>query len=198
MQTAEAADEKLGWLPREKLKYISLSLRLAALKTRQSRDKSGPSCTAPINAEPIEISSDLKFEEVPKYISRIGQPDDEEVPEYIPEHWPAENQNPEKEPGADHEMDPNPDRKESEEDPEEEEDLEEEDPEELEEQEEENEMGEEQVEAVEPSDDEYQEYFADYFELALPASPDSSDDSTPSADDYKPHFSHSHRGPCNF
>ncbi|MED6209802.1 hypothetical protein PIB30_058198 [Stylosanthes scabra] len=125
------------------------SLRLAALKTRQSRDKVGPSRTAPINAEPIEISSDSEFEE-----------------------------NPEDEPGADHEMHPNPDPEESKEDPEEEED-----PEELKEQEEENEMGEEQVEAVEPSDNEYQEYFADYFELVPPAIPDSNDDSIPPADD---------------
>ncbi|MED6220751.1 hypothetical protein PIB30_047829 [Stylosanthes scabra] len=88
----------------------------------------------------------------------------------------------EEEPGADHEMDTSLDPEKSEDEPEEEEDPEEEDPEELEEQEEENEIGEGQVEAVEPSDDEYQEYFADYFELAPPASPDSSEDSTPLAD----------------
>ncbi|MED6127885.1 hypothetical protein PIB30_092366 [Stylosanthes scabra] len=67
------------------------SLRLAALKTRQSRDKAGPSRTASMNAEPIEISSDSESEEVPEYIPGIGQSDDEEVPEYIPEDWPAEN-----------------------------------------------------------------------------------------------------------
>ncbi|MED6186276.1 hypothetical protein PIB30_065228 [Stylosanthes scabra] len=151
------------------------SLRLAALKAHQSRDKAGPSRTVPINAKPIEISSDLESEEVLEYIPGTGQSDDEE---------PAENQNPgEEEPGEDHEIDPNPDPEEPEEDLEEEEDPEEEDPEELEEQEEENEMGKEQVEAVEPSDDEYQEYFADYFELTPPASPDSSNDSTPPADD---------------
>ncbi|MED6165626.1 hypothetical protein PIB30_101393 [Stylosanthes scabra] len=158
------------------------SLQLAALKTRRSRDKAGPSHTAPINAEPIEISSDSESEEVPKYIPGTGQSDDEEVPEYIPEDWPAENQNPGEEelegPAAYHEIDPNPDPEEPEEDPEEEEDPGEEDPEDPEEQEEEKEMREEQVEAVEPSDDEYQEYFTDYFELAPPASPDSSDDST--------------------
>ncbi|MED6140143.1 hypothetical protein PIB30_090230 [Stylosanthes scabra] len=44
------------------------SLRLAALKIRQSRDKAGPSRTAPINDESIEISSDSESEEVPKYI----------------------------------------------------------------------------------------------------------------------------------
>ncbi|MED6150478.1 hypothetical protein PIB30_072673 [Stylosanthes scabra] len=129
------------------------SLRLAALKTRQSRDKARPSRTAPINAEPIEIRSDSNSKENPG----------EEEPEG---------------PAADHEMDPNPDLEELEEDPEEDED-----PEELEEIEEENEMGEEEVEDVEPSDDEYQEYFADYFELAPPAIPDSSDDSTPHVDD---------------
>ncbi|MED6151705.1 hypothetical protein PIB30_084928 [Stylosanthes scabra] len=64
---------------------IRFSLRLAALKTRQSRDKAGPSHIAPINAEPIEISSDSESEEVPEYIPGTGQSDDEEVPEYIPE-----------------------------------------------------------------------------------------------------------------
>ncbi|MED6224097.1 hypothetical protein PIB30_080475 [Stylosanthes scabra] len=95
-------------------------LRLAALKTHQSRDKAGPSHTVPINAEPIEISSDLESEES----------DDEEVPKYIPEDWPTENQNPREGLAADHEMDPDPDPEEPEEDPEKEEDPEEEDPEE--------------------------------------------------------------------
>ncbi|MED6136457.1 hypothetical protein PIB30_056269 [Stylosanthes scabra] len=95
---------------------------------------------------------------------------DEEVPEYIPEGGPAENQDPGEEepegPGADHEMDPNPDPEELEEDPEE-------DPE----------MGEEEVEAVEPSDNEYNAYFTNYFELAPPPSPDSSDESLSPTDD---------------
>ncbi|MED6222688.1 hypothetical protein PIB30_066799 [Stylosanthes scabra] len=147
------------------------SLRFAALKTRQSRDKVGPSRTAPINAKPIEISSDSESKEVLEYILGTGQSDDE-VPEYIPDDWPAENQSPREE-----------EPKGPAEEPEEEEDPKEVDPEEAEEQVEENEMGEEEVKAVEPSDDEYQEYFADYFELAPPTSPDSSDDSIPPADD---------------
>ncbi|MED6124605.1 hypothetical protein PIB30_060467 [Stylosanthes scabra] len=59
-------------------------LRLAALKTRQSRDKVEPLRTAPMNAEPIQISSDSESEEVPEYIPGTGQSDDEEL-EYIPE-----------------------------------------------------------------------------------------------------------------
>ncbi|MED6152324.1 hypothetical protein PIB30_090835 [Stylosanthes scabra] len=161
------------------------SLRLAALKTHQSRDMAGPSRTAPINVEPIEISSDSVSEEVPEYIPGTGQSDDKEVLEYIPEDWPTENQNPgEEEPGANHEMDPNLDpeeeedlEEEEEEDPEEEE---EEDPEEEEEPEEEHGLEEVQEEAErDPSDD---DEFRDYFALAPPASPDSSDDSTPPAD----------------
>ncbi|MED6137201.1 hypothetical protein PIB30_062871 [Stylosanthes scabra] len=135
------------------------SLRLAALKTRQCRDKAGPSRTAPMNAEPIEISSDSESEES----------DDEEVPEYIPEDGPAENQDLGEEeaegPGADHEMDPNPDPEEPEEDPKE-------DPEEEEDPEEDPEMGKMEEEAEQdPNDD---EDYVDYFELAPPPSPDSS------------------------
>ncbi|MED6187086.1 hypothetical protein PIB30_073015 [Stylosanthes scabra] len=94
---------------------------------------------------------------------------------------PITNQNPrEKEPegpGADHEMDPNLDFEEEEDSKEEEE----EDPEEEEEPEEQNEMEEEQEEAEQdPNDD---DEFQDYFTLAPPASPDSSDDSIVPADD---------------
>ncbi|MED6135399.1 hypothetical protein PIB30_046061 [Stylosanthes scabra] len=111
--------------PKEKAKIhqppTRYSLRLAALKTRQSRDKVGPSRTAPMSTEPIEISSDSESEEIPKYIPGTGHSDDGEVLEYILEDWPAENQNPgEEEPeglAADHEMDPNPDPEEPEEDP---------------------------------------------------------------------------------
>ncbi|MED6128533.1 hypothetical protein PIB30_098782, partial [Stylosanthes scabra] len=39
------------------------SLQLAALRTRQSRDKAGPSNPAPITVEPIQISSDSESEE---------------------------------------------------------------------------------------------------------------------------------------
>ncbi|MED6117191.1 hypothetical protein PIB30_107689 [Stylosanthes scabra] len=88
---------------------------------------------------PIAISSDSKKED-PEMDSAE---ESEEVPKYIPEDGPAENQNPGEEepedPRADHEMDPNLDPEE-EEDPEGEE---EEDPEEEEEPEEEHEMEEE-------------------------------------------------------
>ncbi|MED6212675.1 hypothetical protein PIB30_085809 [Stylosanthes scabra] len=40
-----------------------------------------------------------------------------------------------------------------------------------------------------PGDDEYDEYFADYFELAPPPSPDNSDESLPPTDDQRPYFS---------
>ncbi|MED6173242.1 hypothetical protein PIB30_057490 [Stylosanthes scabra] len=164
------------------------SLRLAALSARQPIDKAGPSSRTLAIPDPIIISSDSEedldpqgssFEEEepgldPEEDNHGEDSSDKEVSEYIPEDGPIENQDPGEEepegPGADHEMDPNPDLEEPEEDPKE-------DPEE------DPEMGEEEVEAVEPSDDEYNEYFANYFKLAPPPSPDSSDESLPPTDD---------------
>ncbi|MED6226025.1 hypothetical protein PIB30_099438 [Stylosanthes scabra] len=158
-------------------------LRLAALRTHQSRDKAGPSNSAPISAEPIEISSDSESEEVPVYIPGAGQSDDKEIPDYIPEDGPAENQDPEDEKPEeeDPEEDPEEDSEEEpKEDPEEEpeEDLEEDPEEDLENQGAEDEEM-EQVVNLQPGDAEYDEYFADYFELASPPSLDSSTGSLP-------------------
>ncbi|MED6213361.1 hypothetical protein PIB30_092355 [Stylosanthes scabra] len=147
------------------------SLRLAALRTRRSRDKAGPSNPAPISTERIEISSDSESEEVPEYILGAGQSDDEEVPDYIPEDGPAKNQDPEDE--EPEEEDPEEDSEEdSKEEPEEdpEEDLENKGAED-------DEM--EQVVNLQSGDAEYDEYFADYFELAPPPSPDSNTGSPP-------------------
>ncbi|MED6176337.1 hypothetical protein PIB30_087189 [Stylosanthes scabra] len=146
------------------------SLRLAALRTRQSRDKAEPSNPAPISGAPMEISIDSESEEIPEYIPRAGQSDDEEVPYYIPKDGPAKNQDPEDE--EPEEEDP---EEEPEEDPEEEP---EEDPEEEPKEDHENQGAEdeemEQVVNLQPGDVEYDEYFPDYFKLASPPSPDSS------------------------
>ncbi|MED6196296.1 hypothetical protein PIB30_046181 [Stylosanthes scabra] len=118
---------------------------------------------------PIAISNDSEKEDPEMDLAE----ESEEVLEYIPEDVLAGNQNPGEEepegPGTDHEMDPNLDPKE------------EENPEEEEEPKEEHEMVEEEQEEAErdPSDD---DEFRGYFALAPPASPDSSDDSTPPAD----------------
>ncbi|MED6202836.1 hypothetical protein PIB30_109564, partial [Stylosanthes scabra] len=154
----------------------------------------GPSNSAPVTPEPIVISSDYEEdrEKDPKGSNskeedaemdpegenqEVDSTDElEEVSEYILGEGQEENQNlgkeePEEEgPRADHEMDPN---------QEPEEDLEED-------QEEDPEMKEEieEPEVMEPDEDEYNEYFADYFGLAPPPCPDSSIGSLPPADDW--------------
>ncbi|MED6125418.1 hypothetical protein PIB30_068345, partial [Stylosanthes scabra] len=167
------------------------SLRLAALRARQPIDKVGPSVSTPAALDPIIISSDSEedldpkgnsFEEEDPKMDPEGEDqgvnssdESEEVPEYIPGDGLEENQDlgkeePEEEDrGADHEMDPNQDPEEPEEDPEE--DLEEY-----------PEMEKEEAEVMEPDEDEYNEYFANYFELAPPPSPDSSVGSPPPTD----------------
>ncbi|MED6199993.1 hypothetical protein PIB30_081040 [Stylosanthes scabra] len=169
------------------------SLRLAALRAHQPIDKVGPSNNAPAMPDPIVISSDSKEdrEEDPKGSNseekdpemdpegenqEVDSADEsEEVPEYIPGEGQEENQNlgdeePEEEgQGVDDEMDPN-------QDPEEDPDEDEEDDPEMEEEIEEPEV-------MEPDEDEYNEYFADYFELAPLPSPDSSIGSPPPTDD---------------
>ncbi|MED6140077.1 hypothetical protein PIB30_089750 [Stylosanthes scabra] len=155
---------KIHWPP------TRFSLRLAALRACQPIDKAGPSSKTTVIPDPIIISSNSEED-----LDPLGSSSEEEEPGLDPEEdnhgedSPDEEEEPES-PGANHEMDPNPDPEEPEEDPEE-------DPEE------EPEMGEEEVEAVEPSDDEYNEYFANYFELVSPPSPDSSDESLPPTDD---------------
>ncbi|MED6163507.1 hypothetical protein PIB30_080581 [Stylosanthes scabra] len=68
------------------------SLRLAALRARQSTDEAGPSNTAPINPDPIIISSDSESEEVPEYIPGAEpMEDEEEAPEYVPGNGMMEN-----------------------------------------------------------------------------------------------------------
>ncbi|MED6165169.1 hypothetical protein PIB30_097000 [Stylosanthes scabra] len=92
----------------------------------------------------------------------------EEVPEYILGEGQEENQNlgeeelEEEGPSADHEMDPNQEPEEPEEDAEEDQ-----------EEDSEIEVEIEEPEFMEPDEDEYNEYFADYFRLAPPPSPDS-------------------------
>ncbi|MED6151390.1 hypothetical protein PIB30_082028 [Stylosanthes scabra] len=157
------------------------SLRLATLRACQPIDKVEPSNSAPATPDPIVISSDSEEdrEKDPK-----GRNSEEEDPEMDPE---GENQEvdsideleenlgeeePEEEgPEADHEMDPNQDLEVPEEDPEKD-------------QEEDLEMEEEikEPEFMEPDEDEYNEYFADYFGLAPPPCPDNSIGSPPPAD----------------
>ncbi|MED6187825.1 hypothetical protein PIB30_080194 [Stylosanthes scabra] len=172
---AVTATSALGRKPRMRVKYL----------TKQLAARNAPPSIGSTSRNPIAISSDSEKEDPEKDSAE----ESEDVPKYISENWPAENQNPGEEepegPGADHEIDPNldseededPEEEEEEEDPEEEE---EEDPEEEEEPEKEHEMEEEQEEAErDPNDD---DEFQDYFELAPPASPDSSDDSILHAD----------------
>ncbi|MED6127954.1 hypothetical protein PIB30_093009 [Stylosanthes scabra] len=167
-------------------------LRLAALRARQSTDKAGPSNTAPINLDPIIISSDSKSEEVPEYIlGAEPMEDEEEAPEYAAGDGMMENQDqaeedPEEDPEMDPEEDPEEDLEEElEEEPEE--DPEEDPEEELEEDPEEdpNLEGEEMEEVVnlQLGDNEYGKCFADYFELDPPPSPESSAGSPPPEDD---------------
>ncbi|MED6150878.1 hypothetical protein PIB30_076853, partial [Stylosanthes scabra] len=142
---------------------------------------------APTTPDPIVISSDSEEDREKDPKGRNSEEEDpemdpegenqevdsidesKEVPEYIPGEGQEENQNlgeedPEEEgPEADHEMDPNQGPEEPEEDPEED-------------QEEDPEMEEEikEPEVMELDEDEYNEYFADYFVLAPPPSPDNS------------------------
>ncbi|MED6186055.1 hypothetical protein PIB30_063122 [Stylosanthes scabra] len=176
--------------PRERLRYLRFSLWLAALRAHQSTDEAEPSNTTPTNPDPIIISSDSKSEEVLEYIlGAEPMEDEEEAPEYVPANRMMENQDQaEEDLEQDHEMDPKEDPKK---DPEEEpkEDLEEELEEELEEDPEEDpnqDPEDEEMEVVvnlQPGDDECDEYFADYFELAPPPSPDSSAGSPSPEDD---------------
>ncbi|MED6187896.1 hypothetical protein PIB30_080942 [Stylosanthes scabra] len=153
--------------PRMRVKYL----------TKQLAARDAPPSIGSTSRNPTAVSSDSEKED-PEMDSTE---ESEEVPEYISENGPAENQNPGEEepegPRAGHEIDPNLDS-EKEEDPEKEE---EEDPEEEEEPEEEHEMEEEQEEAErDPNDD---DEFQDYFALVPPTSPDTSDDSILPADD---------------
>ncbi|MED6223915.1 hypothetical protein PIB30_078750, partial [Stylosanthes scabra] len=152
--------------PRMRVKYL----------TKQLAARDAPPSIGSTSRNQLAISSDFEKED-PEMDSAE---ESKEVAEYMPENGPAENQNlGEEEPegsGADHEIDSNLDSEE-EEDPEEEE---EEDPKEEEEPEEEHEMEEEQEEAKRDPNDDYE--FQDYFELSPPTSPDSSDDSSPPAD----------------
>ncbi|MED6152155.1 hypothetical protein PIB30_089187 [Stylosanthes scabra] len=132
------------------------SLRLAALIARQPIDKAGPSVSTLATPNPIIISSDSEEDLDPKDESK-------EVPEYIREDRPEENQDlGEEEP---EEEDPNEPEEDPEEDPKE-------DPE----------MEKEEAEVMEPDEDECNEYFANYFKFAPPPSPDSSIGSPPPTD----------------
>ncbi|MED6159321.1 hypothetical protein PIB30_041320 [Stylosanthes scabra] len=103
-----------------------------------------------------EMNSGEESEEVPEYIPEAEQiEEEEEVPENIPEEGLA----------ADQDL--------------EDEELEEEDPEMILDQDMENEEMEEEAEQDTNNDEE----FVDYFELALPASPDNSNESLPPTDD---------------
>ncbi|MED6187105.1 hypothetical protein PIB30_073217 [Stylosanthes scabra] len=148
--------------------HTRFSLRLAARRACQPINKAETSSRAPTTSDPIVISSDSEEDLDPQGSSSEEEEpgldpeednhgeesSDEEVPEYILEDGPAENQDPGEEElegsGVDHEMDPNPNPEEPEEDPKE--DLEEE---------EDPEMGEIEEEAEQdPNDD---EDFVDYF-----------------------------------
>ncbi|MED6159690.1 hypothetical protein PIB30_044555 [Stylosanthes scabra] len=197
LQMTPKGKAKIHWPP------TRFSLRLAACRARQPIDKAETSSRTPAKSDSIIISSDSEEnldsssekEEPgldPQGSNHGEDSSDEEVPEYIPEDGPTENQDPRVEepegPGADHEIDPNPDPEEPEEDPEE--DLEEE-----EDPEEDPEMGEEEEEAEQdPNDD---EDFADYFELPLLVRTAVQDHVIPKTTRY---FTTSplHRGPCSF
>ncbi|MED6128050.1 hypothetical protein PIB30_093920 [Stylosanthes scabra] len=183
-------DETPLWLP----KHLPLwpkgkatiptrfSLRLAALRAPQSTNEAGPSNTAPINPDSIIISSDSESEEVLEY-NPGAEPmeDEEEAPEYVPGDGMIENQD-QAEEDPEEELEEEPEEypeKDPEEEPEEEP---EEDPEEDPNQDPEDEEMEEVVK-LQPRDDEYDEYFANYFELASPPSPDNSVGSPPPEDD---------------
>ncbi|MED6212888.1 hypothetical protein PIB30_087793 [Stylosanthes scabra] len=181
-----------------KLQQLStrFSLRLTALRARQPIGKAGPSNSAPVIPDPIVISYDSEedrkkdpkgsnSEEEDPEMDLEGENQEvdstdksEEVPEYIPGEGLEENRNLGKEeleeegPGEDHEMDPNQEPEEPMEDPEED-------------QEEDPEMEEEieEPEVMEPDEDEYNEYFADYFGHAPPLNPDSNIGSSPPTDD---------------
>ncbi|MED6128058.1 hypothetical protein PIB30_094024 [Stylosanthes scabra] len=148
-------------------------------KACQPIHNAGPSVSTPAAPNPIIISSDSEEDLDPKGSSSeeedpemdpegedqgVNSSDEsEEVSEYIPEDGPEENQDPgEEEP--------------KEEDLDEPEEYPEEDPEE------DPEMEEEEAEVMEPDEDEYNEYFANYFKLTPPPSPDSSIGSPPPTD----------------
>ncbi|MED6223929.1 hypothetical protein PIB30_078912 [Stylosanthes scabra] len=170
------------------------SLRLAALRAHQPIDKARPSFSTPAAPDPIIISSDPEKDLNPKGSSSEEEDpkmdpegedqgvnsldESEEVPEYIPgdgleENQDAREEEPEEEgPGADHEMDPRIQR---------------------------NQRKtlkrtqrkiprwkKRRQKSWKPDEDEYNEYFANYFELAPPSSPDSSVGSRPATDAYVP------------